>query len=416
MRVPAHWLAFTVLAACSDPSRMTASDGEAGGTTVSAADTTADPSDTTGSPTGASSSTGDWPTSGNSDSMTGGTDTGDVTTSSTGDSADTSATAETTATGDETGDETGAVPGAFCAPIPACDAPPPTLPGQEEESSGYSRGRDMMYVEGDEQWIIAKFTKWGFPSDKDITGGTVHVFLDRGCSGDWIELGTTVTTDDGDHPTIEGVDDSGGRVFFKIPVEETLEPGRHRVHLIEDDEWETAELLIDIVPAGAPFFVSDVDGTLTTSENEEAWDFLLDNLPDANPFAAQALTLLANKGYRPMYITARPEWLDRRTRQFVAVRNFPPGLVHTTTVYGGANGDAAAAYKTGEFAMLAQKGLVPSFVFGNKASDGTAFDNAGVQPLDHRIFFQYTDVEGGRRIESYEELLAEFAALPDLCE
>lgn len=73
------------------------------------------------------------------------------------------------------------------------------------------------------------------------------------------------------------------------------------------------------------------------------------------------------------------------------------------------------AYKTGEFAMLAKKGLVPSFVFGNKASDGTAFDNAGVQPLDHRIFFQYTDVEGGRRIESYEELLAEFEALPDLC-
>ncbi|MBA3547624.1 MAG: phosphatidylinositol transfer protein [Nannocystis sp.] len=409
MRVPAHWLAFTVLAACSDPSRMTASDGEAGGTT---ADTTADTSDITASPTDASSSTGDRPTSGNSDSMTGGTDTGDVTTASATDPTDT-ATSETTDTGDETSG--GAVPGAFCAPIPACDAAPPKLPGQEEESSGYSRGRDMMYVEGDDQWILAKFTKWGFPADKDITGGTVHVFLDRGCSGDWIELGTTITTDDGDHPTIEGVDDSGGRVYFKIPAEQTLEPGRHRVHLIEDDEWETAELLIDIVPAGAPFFVSDVDGTLTTSENEEAWDFLVDNLPDANAFAAQALTLLANKGYRPMYITARPEWLDRRTRQFVATRNFPPGIIHTTIVYGGANGDAAAAYKTGEFAMLAQKGLVPSFVFGNKASDGTAFDNAGVQPLDHRIFFQYTDVEGGRRIESYEELLGEFAALPDLC-
>ena len=170
------------------------------------------------------------------------------------------------------------------------------------------------------------------------------------------------------------------------------------------------------MPAGAPFFVSDVDGTLTTSENEEIWDFLIDNLPDANPFAPQALSILAGKGYRPMYLTARPEWLGRRTRQFVATHNFPQGIIHTTTVYEGANGDAAALYKAGEFAMLAQKGLVPSFVFGNKASDATAFDNAGVQPKDHRFFFQFTDeMFGGRRIESYEELLAEFEALPDLC-
>jgi hypothetical protein len=413
MRVHASWLAFTVLAACSDPSRSTAGDGESG--------STAGPGDTTDSQSTAEpSSTGDRPTSGNSASMSG-TDSSDPTTSSTGTTTDatTSPATTTSDTSDTTTDDTttgGAVPGAFCGPIPACNAPPPKLPGQEAESSGYSRGRDMLYAEGEEQWILGKFTKWGFPIDKDIVGGTVHVFLDRGCTGDWIELGTAITTDDGDHPTIEGVDDSGGRVYFKIPAEETLELGRHRVHMIEDEQWETAELIIDVVPPGAPFFVSDVDGTLTTSENAEAWDFLIDNLPDANAFAAQALTLLAGKGYRPMYITARPEWLDRRTRQFILTRNFPRGIIHTTTTYTGATGDPAAAYKTAEFALLNQNGLVPSFVFGNKVTDSTAFENAGVQPLDHRIFFQYTDVDhGGRRIESYEELLGEFAALPDLC-
>ena len=406
MRVHPSWLAFTVLAACSgDPSRMTASGGEGS--------STAGPGDTTTAPTTLeSSSTSDPPTSSGSDSMTG-SDSGVVTTSTTDPTTDPTTDA-TTGPDETTG---GGVPGALCGPIPACNAPPPKLPGQGAESSGYSRGRDMMYVEGQEQWVLAKFTKWGFPVDKDIVGGTVHVFLDRGCSGDWIELGTTITTDDGEHPTVEGVDDSGGRVYFQIPPEETLEPGRHRLHLIEDEEWETAEIIIDVVPPGTPFFVSDVDGTLTTSENAEAWDFLIDNLPDANAFAAQALTLLAGKGYRPMYITARPEWLDRRTRQFVLTRNFPRGIIHTTTIYEGATGDPAAAYKTAEFALLKQNGLVPSFVFGNKVTDATAFDNAGVQPLDHRIFFQYTDVDhGGRRIESYEELLGEFAALPDLCD
>ena len=309
------------------------------------------------------------------------------------------------------------VPGAFCAPIPACDTPPPMLPGQGPEDSGYSRGRDMLFAEGQPQWVLAKFTKWGWPADKDVVGSTVHIFLDRGCAGTWEELGTTVTTDDGDHPIVEGVEDSGGRVYFQIPADKTLAPGRHRIHMIDEDEWETAEAIIDVVPKGAPFFVSDVDGTLTTSENEEAWDFLIDVLPDANPFAAEALSLLASKGYRPGYITARPEWLDRRTREFLALHGFPRGIMHTTTIYEGATGNSAALYKSGEFAMLRNKGLVPAYVFGNKDSDALAFDNAMIQPLDHRVFFQFTDVGyGGRRIDSYEELLDEFDLLPNLCD
>jgi hypothetical protein len=367
-------------AGTTDGATGSATDAPTGGSGGMSADDTAD--DPTGAPTTAPADTGDA--------------TGDPT------------------TGDPTG---GATPGAFCEPVPACDAPPPTLPGQQPEESGYSRGRDMFYIDGAPQWVLAKFTKWGFPSDKDIVGGTVHIFLDRDCSGEWVEIGTAVTTDDGDHPIVEGVEDSGGRVYFEIPADQALGLGRHRVHLIETGEWETADLLIDVVPEGAPFFISDVDGTLTTSENEEAWDFLNDTLPDANPFAPEALSLLASKGYRPGYITARPEWLDRRTREFLAVHGFPRGIVHTTLVYEGANGDAAALYKSGEFKALREKGLVPAWVFGNKESDALAFDNAMIEPLDHRVFFQFDDVEyGGRRIDSYEELLDEFDLLPDLCD
>ena len=348
-----------------------------------------------------------------------GTTTGTTGTTNTTNTTGATVDASTTDFPDTTGDDAttgGAVPGAFCGPIPACDAAPPMLPGQGSEDSGYSRGRDMFYVEGEPQWVLAKFTKWGFPLDKDIVHVPVHIFLDRDCAGAWEELGTSVTTDDGEHAIVEGVKDSGGRVYFQIPAEKALGLGRHRVHMIDEDQWETAEALIDVVPQGTPFFVSDVDGTLTVSENEEAYDFLLGSIPDPNPFAAQALSMLASKGYRPMYMTARPEWLDRRTREFVALHDFPRGIIHTTTTYGGANGAPAAAYKTEELAMLEARGLVPAFAFGNRDTDALAYDNAAITPAERRILYQFTDTMfGARRIDSYEELLGEFAALPDLC-
>lgn len=398
-------LTLLALVACNPGTERTGTDVSA--SSVSATDPTSSGEPTTGADASGGPST--------SDASTGGDEAG----VSTGTTATPTTGADPTTGDPSTGDDSttgGAVPGAFCGPIPACDAAPPMLPGQGPEDSGYSRGRDMLYVEGAPQWVLGKFTKWGFPIDKDVVGSTVHIFLDRGCAGAWEELGTTVTTDDGDHPIVEGVEDSGGRVYFQIPADKTLAPGRHRIHMIDEDEWETAEAIIDVVPKGAPFFVSDVDGTLTTSENEEAYDFLLDTIPDANPSAPEALSILAAKGYRPMYITARPEWLDRRTREFIKLHGFPQGIIHTTTLYEGATGAPAAAYKTGEFALLKSWGLVPTYVFGNRDSDALAFDNAGVEPPEHRFFFQYTDaMYGGRRIESYAELLEEFAALPDLC-
>lgn len=47
-------------------------------------------------------------------------------------------------------------------------------------------------------------------------------------------------------------------------------------------------------------------------------------------------------------------------------------------------------------------------------SDAEAYENAAVEPLEQRIFFRFDDPHGGRRIESYQELLDELLALPDL--
>jgi hypothetical protein len=314
--------------------------------------------------------------------------------------------------------------GAWCTPIPSCDAAPPAPGARVRWNHTLSavtvalgkpnhRGRDLFLNPDDPQWAIAKFSYGIF--DKDLKDEQVDVYLLRGCGDTWELLGTATTTEDDEHEAVEGVDDSGGRVYFEIPASKRLEPGRHRVRFVVRGDLSSTEAFIEVVPRGAPVFVSDVDGTLTVAESEEFGALLSGRLPAVNTDAPEVSRILASKGYHAMYLTARTEWLVGRTRDFLAANSFPPGVVHTTQSATGATGAAAAEYKSEELAALADHGLVPSWAFGNTATDAQAYENAGVD-LSKRVFYRFSDTaHGGRRIESYSELLSEVSALPSLC-
>jgi hypothetical protein len=307
-----------------------------------------------------------------------------------------------------------------CLPLPACVEPGP--PAVEEASWRHTssnlvalgaanhRGRDQLVVVGEPQWILGKFA-YGLV-DKDLKDEDVAIFVHRGCSGTWEALGTATTSKDGDHPAVLGVEDSGGRVYFEIPEARRLEVGRHRVRLVVKGDLTWTDLFLQVVEPTTALFVSDVDGTLTTSEFKEFEELLEGEVTEAHHAAPEALGLLARRGYLPVYLTARPEWLTERTREFLRERGFPPGVIHTTTSLTGALGGAAAAFKESELAALAGQGFVPRWAFGNKPSDGDAYAKAGIAPLSNRVFYRMNDVHGGRRIEDYAELLAELAATP----
>lgn len=243
----------------------------------------------------------------------------------------------------------------------------------------------------------------------------VDIWLLRDCGTQWELLGSAMTSNDGENATVEGVEDTGGWIYFKIPPEKQLGVGVHRIHMVLRGDLTTADQIIDVEPPNTPVFVSDIDGTLTSSENAEFPALLTGSLPDVHPDAAAAFQILVEKGYRPLFLTARPEWLGSRTRELLDTDGFPIAAAHTTLTYTGATGDAAIQYKTDELAALKKRFPTPSFAFGNTASDAQAYENAGVTPKDHRIFYQYDDTLGGRRIESYTELLKEFESLPSVC-
>jgi phosphatidate phosphatase PAH1 len=154
-------------------------------------------------------------------------------------------------------------------------------------------------------------------------------------------------------------------------------------------------------------FVSDVDGTLTESEVAEFPALAVGKLPLAHPHAAMVFKRLTARGLVPIYLTARPEWLMARTRAFLEENEFPPGIVCTQRNKSGGYGASAAAFKKTELERIAAIGVRIDWAFGNMPSDAHAYSSI-VANARQRVLLRYEDEAfGARRIESYEELLAE---------
>jgi phosphatidate phosphatase PAH1 len=174
-----------------------------------------------------------------------------------------------------------------------------------------------------------------------------------------------------------------------------------------------AHAIVDVIDPGTRLLVSDVDGTLTESENAEFGALLTGTLPDAQPDAAALYETFVARGYLPVYVTARAERLGQRTRDFLHAHGFPKGPVLTSYSHFGLSGDDAIAFKSGELGRLAKKGQL-AWLFGNTVTDGAAFASTTV-PASRRVLLGIDDPSGGRTIDGYASLRREVDALPAVC-
>jgi hypothetical protein len=181
--------------------------------------------------------------------------------------------------------------------------------------------------------------------------------------GAWKTLGRDLTDEDG---------------LFSIAGD--VVPNGQPVYAMLEADGTCAEAYDYLFPASEKVVVTDIDGTLTTSDNELLMEIADPTYQPAMMGHADVLTQTwAMKGYPVIYLTNRPHAVRVETHQWLEELPFAKGPVITS------NGTAsdAAAYKTVWLQRMVQTfGWDIVAAYGNASTDITAYANAGIPKAD----------------------------------
>lgn len=223
------------------------------------------------------------------------------------------------------------------------------------------RGVDLVALASDENQTLGgklTYTK----ADKDLEDEDVEIFACVGRA--WRSLGTRRTDDD-------------GRFTLTLSGDARLPAGMTDLYAFVPGDGSGTRFLGYVARANEQVIVTDVDGTITISENAVYRQLLGKDIAH-QPHAPE---VLAASGKVIVYVSARGEQLTQMTRDWLHAHGFPPGPVRFARSFVTLPGK-----RTVELKSTTLDGLrVPiAACVGNRASDITAYRNAGI-PAD-RIF------------------------------
>jgi hypothetical protein len=254
------------------------------------------------------------------------------------------------------------------APAPAdtrCATPPAvTVKGWRHKRSAAiartagspnHRGIDLIASEQDKVHAFRGKLAYG-KLDKDVDDEDVEVFacLDTG----WKSLGTARTDDDG---------------RFELVIPRQLPIGMRDLYVAALGDGSGTYFVGYVAPQGTGVIVTDVDGTISWSENSIIKTVVSRSRDiEHRPNAPEALRQVKQP---IVYVTARGDVFIDVTRKWLERHGFPRGLLRLSHGAFARPGARAVEYKTATFAGLA----VPILAgIGNRKSDITAYAKAGL--------------------------------------
>jgi len=224
------------------------------------------------------------------------------------------------------------------------------------------RGTDLIAVEGDENQTLGGKLAYSH-ADKDLEDEDVEIFACE--QGSWRSIATART--DGD-----------GRFSATLVGDARLPVGMTDLYARVPGDGSGVSFVGLVLAKGESVVISDVDGTLTASENAIYRTVFLGDDIAHQPGAPEALRAT---GKHVIYISSRGDQLTGLTREWLDHHDFPKGPVRHASSMITLPGHRTVALKTDIIAGL----HVPiDMAIGNRASDIAAYRKAGVAP--DRVF------------------------------
>ncbi|CAN5561702.1 hypothetical protein BH11MYX1_BH11MYX1_45610 [soil metagenome] len=162
---------------------------------------------------------------------------------------------------------------------------------------------------------------------------------------------------------------------YDLPATDFIAANKQPLYSMLEADGSCAEHYTTLLPAGSKVVITDIDGTLTTDDNQ-----VIDQIPDATyvPVAMGSAVELMKawdaKNYPIIYLTARPHVLRVESRGWLRDEGFPNGALITAI-----QTEEASAYKTAWLQrIVTQFGWVPVAAYGNAQTDITAYNNVGI--------------------------------------
>lgn len=188
----------------------------------------------------------------------------------------------------------------------------------------------------------------------------------RDGAGGWAEMSRVAT-------------DSQGRFTLDVPAEHAFPAGTSAAFAVLEGDGTCAIHGIFAWPPGTQVVLTDIDGTLTTHDNEFIRQVTSEPsyVPKENTAAASMLRAWAAKGYQVVYLSARPNALRAASRTWLHAMGAPFGPLRTADAF--VYGESARAYKA-EFVRMMGDDLGWQIVaaYGNADSDIQAYEDAGI--------------------------------------
>lgn len=250
----------------------------------------------------------------------------------------------------------------------------PSLPGRamrhvkndliSEMGEPRHRGVDVIAAESDATQTFSGAFAYS-DADKALEDEDAELFACTGAG--WRSLGTART--DGD-----------GRFSLTITGDARVGTGLRDIYASAPDGSGVWFLAL-VAPDGTRVMISDVDGTLTSSENSFPYSTILGNQVGVQPGAPAAFGDAAARGVVPIFVTARGDLYTQSTRSWLAMKGFPRAPMHLGQPVVTLPGAGATRLKIAVVTPLVSRFDIVAAI-GNRASDIDAYAAAGVD-ADH---------------------------------